>query len=57
MLYVAVSLIIHETVMSIYSGNLAHLQVVINCRSSIAQMCTLEDTLAHNLGAPFIRTS
>ena len=29
--------------MSIYSDKLAHVQVVINCRYSIAQMCTLED--------------
>ena len=38
--------------MSIYSDNLAHAQVIINCPYSIAQMCTREDTLAHNLGAP-----
>ena len=40
--------------MSIYSDNLAHVQVVINCQYSIAQMCTCEDTLAHYLGPPFI---
>ena len=45
---------IHETVMSIYSDKLAHIQVVINSRYFIAQMCTCEDTLAHNLGAPYI---
>ena len=39
--------------MSIYSDNLAHAQVIINCPYSIAQMCTREDTLAHNLGAPY----
>ena len=33
--------------MSIYSDKLAHLQVVINCLYSIAQMCTWEDTHAH----------
>ena len=32
--------------MSIYSD--------INCRYSIAQMCTSEDTIAHNLGVPYI---
>ena len=39
--------------MSIYSDKLARKQAVINCRYSIAQMCTREDTLAHNLGAPY----
>ena len=50
--------------MSINSVKLAHIQVVINCRYSIAQMCTHKDTLAHILGVPclddvmsFIRTS
>ena len=37
--------------MSIYSDDLAHIQVIINCRYSVAQMCTCEDMLAHNLGA------
>ena len=37
-----------------YSDNLAHVQVVINCQYSIAQLCTRADTLAHNLGAPYI---
>ena len=37
-----------------YLDKLAHVQVVINCRYSIAQMCTREDMLAHILGAPFI---
>ena len=37
--------------MIIYLDKLAHIQVVINCRFSIAQLCTREDTLAHNLGA------
>ena len=32
---------------------LAHIQVVINCQYSVAQMCTREDMLAHYLGAPF----
>ena len=36
--------------MSIYSDKLAHVQVVIICRYSIAQMCTHEDLLAHYLG-------
>ena len=40
--------------MSIYSDKLAHIQVVINCPYFIAQMCTHEDTLAHNLGALYI---
>ena len=40
--------------MSIYSDKLAHVQVIINCRYSVAQMCTSEDTLAHILGALFI---
>ena len=38
--------------MSNYSDKLAHIQVVINCLYSVAQMCTREDTLAHNFGAP-----
>ena len=36
--------------MIIYSDKLAHVQVVINCQYSVAQMCTREDTLAHYLG-------
>ena len=40
--------------MSVYSDKLAHVQVVVNCRDSAAQMCTHEDTLAHNLGAPYL---
>ena len=40
--------------MSIYSDELAHVQVVINCWDSIAQMCTREDMLAHNLGTPYL---
>ena len=36
--------------MSIYSDKLTHVQVVINCRYSIAHLCTREATLAHNLG-------
>ena len=39
--------------MSIYSDKLAHLQVVINCLYSVAQMCTREDKLAHKLGGPY----
>ena len=37
--------------MSIKWDKLAHVQVIINCRYSIAQKCTHEDKLAHNLGA------
>ena len=33
--------------MSIYSDKLAHVQVVINCPYSVAQMCTWEDTHAN----------
>ena len=32
--------------LSVYLDNLAYVQVVINCRYSIAQMCTQEDTHA-----------
>ena len=39
--------------MSIYSDKLAHVQVVINCLYSVVKMCTYEDMLAHNLGAPY----
>ena len=39
--------------MSIYWDKLAHVQVVINCWYSVAQMCTREDMLAHILGAPY----
>ena len=35
--------------MSIYSDKLAHVQVVINCRYSVAQLCTREDRLAYIL--------
>ena len=40
--------------MSIDSDKLAHIQVIINCRYSVAQMCTHEDKLAHYLGNRFI---
>ena len=40
--------------MIIYSDKLAHVQVVINCQYSVAQMCTREDMLAYILGAPSI---
>ena len=46
--------LLHESVMSIYLDKLAHVQVVINCQYSVAQMCTREDTLTHYLGALFI---
>ena len=39
---------------NLYSDKLAHIQAVINCQYSVAQMCTCEDTLAHNLGALYI---
>ena len=45
---------IHETVKSSYWNKLAHTQVVINYIYSVAQMCTREDTLAHNSGALYI---
>ena len=37
--------------MSIYSDNLAHVQVIINCPYSVAHLCTNKATLAYNLGA------
>ena len=40
--------------MCIYSDKLAHLQVIINYRYSVAQMCTREDMLIHYLGAPYL---
>ena len=40
--------------MNIYSDKLAHVQIVINCRDSIAQICTYEETLAHNLGVLYL---
>ena len=36
-----------------YSDKLAHIKFVINCGYFVAQMCTREDTLANNLGAPY----
>ena len=39
--------------MSLYLDKLAHVQIVINCQYSIAQLCNHEDMLAHNLGAPY----
>ena len=39
--------------MSIYSDKLAHVQVVINYPYLVAQKCTREDTLAHNIGGPY----
>ena len=36
--------------MNIYSDKLAHVQVVFNCRYSVAKMCTREVALAHFLG-------
>ena len=43
--------------MSIYSVKLAHVQVVINCPYSVAQMCTHEHTLAHILGTLYLITN
>ena len=40
--------------MRIYSDKLAHIQVVINFRYSVAQICTREDAITYNLGAPRI---
>ena len=40
--------------MSIYSDKLAHVQVIISCRYSVAQLCTREDRLAYKSGAPSI---
>ena len=37
-----------------YLNKLAHVQVVINCPYSVAQMCTREDALAYILGTWFI---
>ena len=43
--------------MSIYLDMLAHVQVVIKCRYSVAQMCTRKDTLAHYLDALYLLMS
>ena len=40
--------------MSIYSDKLAHIQFVINCRYSVAQLCTREDVLAYISGTPSV---
>ena len=53
-LYVAVSKIIHESLMNIYSDKVAHIQVLIKCRYSVAQICTYEDMLAQYLGMPYL---
>ena len=45
---------IRKDMLAHYSDKLSHVQVVINCRYSIAQMCTRKDTLAHYLDAPYI---
>ena len=37
----------------VYSDKLAHLQVIINCWYSIAQMSTREDMLTQYLGPPY----
>ena len=42
------------TFLNYYSVKLAHTQVVLNCRYSVAKMCTCEDMLAHYLGAPYL---
>ena len=38
----------------VYLDKLAHIQVVINCWYSVAQLCTNDDGLAYILGAPSI---
>ena len=38
----------------LYSDKLVHVQVVINYQYSVAPMCTFKDTLAHNLGTPYL---
>ena len=40
--------------MSIHSDKLAHVQVVFNCRCSVAQMCTREDMPAHKLDVLYL---
>ena len=50
----ATSCIFFHATFHAYSDKLAHVQVVINCQYSVAQMCTREDTLTHNLGALYI---
>ena len=49
MLYVAVTKIIRESAISIYSEKLAHVQVLINCQFSVAQMRTWKDIHARLL--------
>ena len=44
--------IVLDVVVSYYSDKLTHVQVIINCPYSIAQMCTRKETLAHSLGEP-----
>ena len=38
--------------MSSYSDKFEQVQVIINCPHLVAQLCTREDFLAHDLGAP-----
>ena len=38
--------------MGIYWDKLVHVQAIINCWYSVAQMCTREDMLAWYLGGP-----
>ena len=40
--------------MSSYLDKLAHVQFVIICQFSVAQMCTCKDMLAQYLGAPYL---
>ena len=42
------------SLMSIYLDKLAHVQVIINCRYSVAQMFTRKDMLAHYLVVPYL---
>ena len=52
LLYVALSQIVHQSVMSIHSDKLAHVQVVINSRDSVAQIYTWEDIQARLFTPP-----
>ena len=37
-----------------FLDKLAHVQVIINCRYLVAQKCTREDMLAHNIVMPYL---
>ena len=40
--------------MSIYLDKFAHVQVIINCQYSVAQMWTRKDMLTHYLGVSYL---